>query len=256
MDSVHGFKNASVGALFQGITDPQRDWVDRAVGHNANVAVVYTKCASEQCPEPRSLTDEKVVWENEFFSRSVGPVYFVNDPLPGGLPEQLAKVDARTGWFTSDGKRIHAQYALVDKSVEPVGTLVASDARKGIDLYRLHGPLRQAEWVRGVYPDFWAGPRIEYLRRDCTGGTLAVKLQGDANLLSRPSHVVARSGGKVVARTIVAQRAPEKVFRVPLRPRNGACSATVKVSPSTVPGGADTRRLGIRVLDLTYTPHA
>ncbi|MDX6412082.1 MAG: hypothetical protein QOE91_1598, partial [Gaiellaceae bacterium] len=230
--------------------------VDRAVGHSANVAVVFTKCASEQCPEPRSLTDEKVVWENEFFSRSVGPVYFVNDPLPGGLPEQLAKFDAATGWFTAAGKRIDAQYALVDKSVEPVGTLVASDGRKGIHLYRLRGPLRQATRVRGVYPDFWAGPRIQYLRRDCAGGTLAVKLQGDANLLSRPSHVVARSGGKVVARTTVAQLAPEKVLRVPLRPRNGSCAATLDVSPSTVPGAGDTRRLGIRVLDLTYTPRA
>jgi 4-amino-4-deoxy-L-arabinose transferase-like glycosyltransferase len=254
MDYVHGFKRASVGALYQGITDPHRDWIDRAVGHSANVVVVWTKCSSDQCPPPRSQTDEKVVWENEFFSRSVGPVYFVNDPLPGGLPERPAKFNARTGWFTSNGKQIHARYALVDKSVEPVGTVVASDTRKGINLYRLHGPLRQAQWVRGVYADYWAGPHIEYLRRGCVRGTLAVKLQGDANLLTEPSHVVARSGGKVVATTIVAQRAPEQVFRVPLRPHNGDCTATFNVSPSSVPGGGDNRRLGIRVLDMTYTP--
>jgi hypothetical protein len=116
--------------------------------------------------------------------------------------------------------------------------------------------LRQAQWVRGVYPDYWAGPRVEYLRRGCTGGTLAVKLQGDANLLTQPSHVVARSDGKVVARTIVAQRAPEQVFRVPLRPHHGECTATFNVSPTTVPGGGDDRRLGIRVLDLHFTPRA
>ena len=106
MDYVHGFKRASVGALFQGITDPHRDWIDRAVGHDANVAVLWTTCASEQCPEPRSRTDEKVVWENEFFSRSVGPVYFVNDPVPGGLPEHRASFNAATGFFTSNGKPI------------------------------------------------------------------------------------------------------------------------------------------------------
>ena len=42
MDNVHGFRRAAVGALFQGITDPHRDWVDRAVGHDANVAVLWT----------------------------------------------------------------------------------------------------------------------------------------------------------------------------------------------------------------------
>jgi hypothetical protein len=196
------------------------------------------------------------VWENEFFSRSVGPVYYVNDPLPGGLPEELAKFDAASGYFTVDGKRIHAQYALVDKSVEPIGGLVAADTRKNIDLYRLDGPLRQAEWVRGLYPDYWAGPKIEYLRRDCTGGTLAVKLQGDANLFSRRSQVVVRSHGKVIARTTVAQRAAEQLFKVPLRARNGECAATFDISPSKVPGGGDDRRLATRVIDMTYTPRA
>jgi hypothetical protein len=256
MDYVHGFKRASVGALFQGITNPDRAWVDDAVGHDANVAVVWTKCSSEQCPQPRSLTDEKVVWENEFFSRSVGPVYYVNDPLPGGLPEELTKFDPRSGYFTADGKRIRAEYALVDKSVEPVGGLVASDTRKGIDLYRLDGPLRQAVWVRGLYPDYWAGPRIQYVRRECTGGTLAVRLQGDANLFSKPSQVVVRSHGKVIALAVVRQLAPEQLLKVPLRARNGECSATFEISPSAVPGGGDDRRLATRVIDMTYTPRA
>jgi hypothetical protein len=256
MDYVHGFKRASVGALFQGITDPHRDWIDRAVGHDATVAVVWTACASEQCAQPRSRTDEKVVWENEFFSRSVGPVYFLHDPVPGGLPEHPAAFDARSGWFTSAGKRIRTPYALVDASVEPLGKLVATDTRKGVYVYRLNGPLRQAVWVRGLYPDYWAGPRIEYLRRNCTGGRLAVKLQGDANLFSRPTRVVVRSHGKVVARTTVAQLAPELLFNVPLRPRNGACTATFDISPSKAPGGGDNRRLGTRVLDMTYTPRA
>jgi hypothetical protein len=217
---------------------------------------VWTTCSSGQCPEPRSVTDEKVVWENEFFSRSVGQVYYVNDPLPGGLPEELAKLDPATGYFTSGGKRIHAQYALVDRYVEPIGGLVASDTRKNIDLYRLDGPLRQAEWVRGLYPDFWAGPRIQYLRRDCTGGTLALRLQGDANLFSRPSEIIVRSEGKVIALTKVRQLAPEQLFKVPLRARNGECTATFDISPSKVPGGGDNRRLATRVIGMTFTPSA
>ena len=38
----HGFPKASVGALYQGITAPRRDWVDAAAGRNANVAFVYS----------------------------------------------------------------------------------------------------------------------------------------------------------------------------------------------------------------------
>lgn len=256
MDYVHGFKRASVGALFQGITDPHRDWIDRAVGHNADVAVLWTACASDQCPEPRSHTDEKVVWENEFFSRSVGPVYFLNDPVAGGLPEQHATFHPATGLFTVDGKLIHAQYALVDSSVEPVGRLVAADTRKGVAVYRVRGPLRQATRVRGLYPDYWSGPRLDYLRRDCSGGRLAVTLQGDVNLFTKPSHITVLSRGKVIAGTTVAQLAPQRVLSVPLRAHNGTCAATFLVSPTAVPGGGDDRRLGVRVLKLTYTPRA
>jgi hypothetical protein len=256
MDFVHGFQRASVGALFQGITDQHRDWVDRAVGHDANVAVVWTKCSSEQCPQPRSLTDEKVVWENEFFSRSIGPVYFLHDPVPGGLPERRARFNAATGFFTVNGKPIRTNYALVDKSVEPIGRLVAQDTLKGVSVYRVRGPLRQATWVRGVYPDFWAGPRIEYLRRSCTAGTLAVTMQGDENLFTAPAHVTVLSRGNVIARATVAQLAPKQVLRVPLRPQNGECVATFDISPSKVPRGGDNRRLGIRVLDMTYKPRA
>ena len=255
MDYVHGFKRASVGALFQGITDPHRDWVDRAVGHDANVAVVWTACASEQCPEPRSRTDEKVVWENEFFSRSIGDVYFLHDQVPGGLPEQPAEFDARSGWFTSAGERIRAPYALVDASVEPVGKLVAADTRKGVFVYRLNGPLRQAVWLRGIYQDNWAGPRIDYVRRGCSGGVLVTTLQGDATLFHEPSRVVVRSKGQVIERATVSQFA-QRTLRIPLLPRNGVCEASLSMSPTKVPGGRDTRQLGIRVLSLVYQPRA
>ena len=38
----HGFPRASVGALYQGITAPRRDWVDAVVGRNADVAFVFS----------------------------------------------------------------------------------------------------------------------------------------------------------------------------------------------------------------------
>ncbi len=252
MDYVHGFRRASIGALFQGITDPHRDWIDRAVGHQADVAVLWTKCDSQHCAKPWSLTDEKVVWENEFFSRSVRRFYYVHDPVPGGLPEDKASFDAPTGFFTSHGAPIHAQYALVDSSVEPIGRLVAADSRKGIFLYRLRGPLRQATLVRGIYSDYWAGPRVTYLRRGCTGGTLTVTLQGDVALFKRPSLVVVRSHGAVVARTHVSP-VGLRTLRVPLRPVGGRCDAVFDVTPTKIPGPEDLRRLGVRFISVVYT---
>ena len=54
---------ASRGALFQGIRSVRPDWIDHAVGRNADVAAIWT-----------GKPDVHVIWENEFFNRSVGPI--------------------------------------------------------------------------------------------------------------------------------------------------------------------------------------
>jgi hypothetical protein len=46
----------------------------------------------------------------------------------------------------------------------------------------------------------------------------------------------------------------ETFWTVPLYAEDGACGVTFSVSPSAVPGGADTRRLGIRVNGFRYRP--
>ena len=229
MDNVHGFRRAAVGALFQGITDPHRDWVDRAVGHDANVAVLWTTCASRRCARPWSLTDEKMVWENEFFSRSVRRFYFLHDPVPGGLAEQPVAFHEASGLFTSEGAPIRVPYVLVDTSVEPVGRLVAADHRKGIFLWRLDGALRQRTLVQGLYADTWSGPRVAYVRRGCAGGALHVVLQSDASLFTVPSVVEVRMLGRVV-RTISVRPGLQRRFVLPLESRAGRCAAIFDVS--------------------------
>lgn len=253
-DRVHGFGIGSLGALFQGITNKHRDWIDRNVGSDANVAVLWTTCRSERCPPPRSLTDEKVVWENEFFSRSVGRVYALHDPMPGGLPSSRASFSPRSGFFTSGGHPIRAPYALVDTSVEPVGTLLAQDVNKHVALFRLHGPLRQATRVSGIYPDTWAGPRVHYLRRACHGGTLSIDLQADPGLISGPQVVTARERANIVASARLHGDATTLV--VPLRAQGGTCSVDFTTTPTAVPRHGDLRRLGVHFLALRYAPAA
>ena len=73
---THGFERFSRGALFQGIRTADRDWVDRALPSGERAAFLWT-----------GRTDRLTVNQNEFFNRGVGPVYYVTDPTPGGLPE-------------------------------------------------------------------------------------------------------------------------------------------------------------------------
>jgi len=46
----HGFPKASVGALYQGITAPRRDWVDAAVGRNGRRGVCLLRPGSDAPP--------------------------------------------------------------------------------------------------------------------------------------------------------------------------------------------------------------
>src|SRR5207253_2698341 len=74
----HGFPKASIGARYQGIKLPHRDWIDRLVGRGANVAFVWAN---------EDKNAQFRLWENEFFNRSVGHVYDLHGPSPGTLPE-------------------------------------------------------------------------------------------------------------------------------------------------------------------------
>ena len=59
------YRQASILDLFQGITAAHPDWVDRAVGRDAQVSLIWS-----------GNTDKYSVWENEFFNRSVRHFYY------------------------------------------------------------------------------------------------------------------------------------------------------------------------------------
>jgi hypothetical protein len=239
---------ASVGHLFQGITHSQRDWIDRAVGPDAEVAALWTV-----------RRDWQTVIQNEFFSRSVGPVYTLDDPFPTGLPQAPLSPDPDTGRLLGgSGELVRAEYALVDDRVPVAGETVARDATKEMRVVRPRGPLRLEYTTTGLYPDAWSGPTFTYRRYECTGGSVRVGLQQDPNLVASAQQVVARSRGTRLAATTVGRLDERPSLLVPLRPlRNGSCEVTFAVAPTAVPaevehGSDDTRRLGIRVTALEY----
>jgi hypothetical protein len=201
--------------------------------------------------------------ENEFLHRSVGPVYYVNEPTPGGLPETEVKVDRASGAVTlPSGEPIRDPYVLADSSFEPDGRKLAEDKAWGVTLWRVHPPLVSAVRIDGLYPDdTWSGKTVDYLRRRCRPGKLAVALSSDPSLFHMPQTIVARSNGNVVARVQLPPKA-RKVLQVPLAPARGrgACRVVFTVTPTAVPvratGGAniDDRVLGAHFDRFTYEP--
>ena len=235
-------REAAVGALFQGVRLPERDWVDRAVGSDADVAVLWT-----------GASDRFTVHQNEFFSRSVGNVYYLGGPLPGGLPQTPVSISRDDGaLYTPSDSLLRGQYLLTDRSLPIEGRVVAADTLKGLRVLRLDGPARVSGTTDGVYPDLWSAPAFTYTGFRCDGGMLVVRLQSDARLFTRPQTVTARSGGRVFTAR-VGQAAEETTMRVPLEGER--CLVRFTVTPTAVPARVqetsdDTRRLGIRVLSL------
>jgi hypothetical protein len=239
----HGFPKASVGALFQGIALPDRDWVDAKVGKDADVAFVYS--GSKPTEQPLTL------WENEFFNRSVGPVYDLRQHSIGGLPE--TKLTQRPdGVLLSDGRPVQSRYVLSEESVPLAGEVIARDERKEMALRRAEGPLRIAYRVSGIYPgDTWSGRHATYTRLRCRGGTVTAEVASDPQLFSTPQTV--RAGG----RSVTFDPSEAASLTVPLRPRNGVCRVVFTVSPTAVPalvlkGSSDTRELGAHFLAFRY----
>jgi hypothetical protein len=234
----HGFPKASIGALYQGITAPRRDWVDAAVGRNADVAFVFSGKDATHHPD--------TLWENEFYNRSIGPVYDLRQPSMGGLPETHVAQRA-DGVLLADGKPVRHAYVLSEERVPLAGAVVARDELKGMALRRTHGLVRIGYRVQGLYPnDTWSGKRVTYTRLRCAGGAVTAHMSRDTNLVSGPQTV--RADG----RSVTFGSSDEASLTVPLHSRDGVCRAVFTVSPTAVPGPADPRVLGVHFLEFRY----
>src|SRR6266508_3499685 len=235
----HGFPKASVGALFQGMTTPRRDWVDAAVGRDADVAFVFS--GGDPTQQPLTL------WENEFFNRRIGPVYDLKQPSMGGLPETPVHERA-DGVLLAGAGPVRHRFVLGEEALPLAGQVIARDERKGMALRRTDGLVRIGYRVTGLYPDdTWSGKRVTYSRLRCTGGSVTAQFTSDANLFSRPKTV--SSGG----RRVIFDPAEMASLTVPLQPYNSICRAVFTVTPTAMPGGADLRVLGAHFLGFQYT---
>jgi hypothetical protein len=241
----HGFRQASVGALYQGIRVGDRDWIDNAVPEHVTVAFVW-----------KGVTDRFSVNQNEFFNRRVGPVYFIGGPTPGGLAETEVVIDEATGEIrTAAGTRVEARYLLAEDAVSPDGVVLARDPGMGLTLWRVAGTLvATATRIEGQYPgDTWSGPTVTWTRERCRGGTLTVSLKSDPNLFDDDQIVTASVAGNVVGRARIAPTGTAQL-RVRPRPERGTCRVVFRVARTKAPGGGDDRELGAHFNTFDYRP--
>ncbi len=233
-------RKASVGALFQGITNPDRDWIDDAVGRNATVALLWSGLPN---------IDRLTVNENEFFNRSVGPVLYLRTPSPGNLTETQVRVDEGTGHLVDpSGHSLPTAYIVADTSLPLAGEQVAEDQSRGLRLLRVGGMLRVQYVTKGVYEDGWAGRTFSLRGFECRR-PVAVRFASDPSLYSKPQVVRAYARGRLVG-TVRVPPEEERTLRLPA---GSGCDVTFRVERTKVPakaqpGSTDTRRLGIRVV--------
>jgi hypothetical protein len=237
-------QRASIGAVFQGITRPDRDWITAIVGSSdpTRVSVVWT-----------GATDRLTVNQNEFFNRDVGAIYTTNGPVPGGLAQTPIHLDQATGVYLAGAKPVRVRDLLTDTTIAVVGRQIGDDLKKGLVLLHVGGTLRVAQATSGIYPDSWAGGAASYRRYACRGGALDVGLGSDPHLFKTPQRVEAYVGRQLVA-TASVPPIRSVTMRVPLTiGPHGACTVRFRIPRTRVParvepGNTDTRRLGIRFL--------
>jgi hypothetical protein len=245
-----GFPQASVHQ-YDAAVAAGTSWIDRAVGTNANVAVLWSGGSAIR------------VWENEFWNRSIRRVYGLDGAeLPGGMPQTNVTARRSTSELVDgDGRPLDADYVLTDTRAPVIGTRVAVDEDHLLALYRVRGPVRLAFRITGWYDDGWTGPEVTWSRTQCAAGSsLRFDAHSDAGLFKAIVQHVAVSG-TTRAQTFAVQPGDEpRVHTLDLQPRNGHCTVRLRISPARVPAdypqlhSQDNRLLGLRIDYFTYRP--
>jgi hypothetical protein len=223
----------------------EASWIDSAVGRRAEAPFIFT---TDLAPNPHLL------WQTEFWNRSVGNVYLLDAVNTTGLPAMRTTIDGR-GRVVSveDGKHsLFPRYVVAQPSVGIAGDEVAHSDR--LVLYRIRGPLRIEHRVDGIFSDGWSGSDATYTNFAGDPGTVRVEVGrpgwGGPDIPGMVTIDVQRldTGRRVtVARWVVHNlskrtlrlRAPAAPFRVDVRTQP-------TFSPSQY-GFGDQRQLGAQV---------
>jgi hypothetical protein len=232
-------------------------WIDERIGSRSDAAFLYGATT-----EP--FGEAQIMWQTEFWNRSVGTIYVLGPPEPGltGSPASLHPVSGRIVPQPDRGSpSANIRYAIVPTNLQLAGSLIAQQGR--LSLYRIDPPMRLATYLGGVQPDGWMSSiaALNHYSIPSRRGRLQVRLsrQGWA-APSPPGQVTIKVGrlvdvgglpgiGRVTAartgtiRSGTARRFTIPTPRIPYR-------LEIHVEPTFSPanyGQADTRQLGAQV---------
>jgi 4-amino-4-deoxy-L-arabinose transferase-like glycosyltransferase len=134
-----------------GLTSPSDpSWIDERIGPHSNAAYIYGVL-----PDP--FGEAQVMWQTEFWNRSVGTAYTLG-PSDPGLTASPATFDAVTGHIvpqSAPGGSTTIRYAIAPTTVDLAGNLLAQQGR--LALYRIDPPMKLASHRGGIHPDNWMG---------------------------------------------------------------------------------------------------
>jgi hypothetical protein len=239
-DSIRDHARATIGLTSP--TDPS--WIDERLGTDSEAAYLYAATADP-------YAEGQVMWQTEFWNRSVGTVYALGFPDPASLAVDAATFDALTGRVVAalgGGNVTGVRYAVAPTTVRLRGRLLAQEGR--LALYAVNSPLRLATHLGGVYPDSWMGgfAALTHYSSPRRPGRLHVWISREGwGRESPPGQVTMRLGPLVLkdGQPTVGEPAASRTWTV----RTGVAKSFVLPTP------ASPFRLEVRI-DPTFSPAA
>ena len=128
------------------------DWIDDTIGTDADAPYLFDATRAPGY-------DDMVLWQTEFWNRSLGTSVQLGPPVRDPLPAGLGTIDPVTGRIDTPGMRPRRTPSQRSGCRSPASS---SPRRSLLTLYRVDQPLRLAGSVEGVYADGWMGPFAAY----------------------------------------------------------------------------------------------
>ena len=236
---------ASAGGFHSALGHP-KDWVDRAVGRDADVSSVWI-----------GGNDAFPFWETEIFNRSVGRAYTAlgaYDGLIQTIRHGSLRPDGR--FVDLDGRPVRLGYVVTDAATTLSGRRITSNGAERMTLFRIDGPVVVEERYDGLFPDRWSGASFLYRRYDCRGGRLRLALESSHAIHPRPLVVSVFQHGEQTGTLRFLPRDQFPRASVALRPRGQVCDLRLEIPTGSAEGSTaeDFRQLGLRFRSVNYEP--
>jgi hypothetical protein len=229
-------------------------WIDERIGTGTDAAYIYGAT-------PDYFSEAQVLWQTEFWNRSVDSVYTLG-PADPALTATPATLDTLSGEIVPQaGSSDTGRYVVAPQSMKIDGRLIAQ--HHWLALYRTDGEIRLATGLGGVYADSWMGDfaAFTHFAKPRRAGHLEVRISrlgwGGPTPPGKVTIKIGRfgevNGGpgitqETAARTWTVRSGAARSFVVPTP--KAPYRLEIRVTPTFSPieyGQPDTRQLGAQV---------